>query len=49
MGMFRRREPETRADTYTDTLVGLLVAQAGGSTVKVTATAALEAARGSRG
>ena len=47
MGLFSSRpKVETRADTYTDTLVGLLVAQAGGSTVKATATAALEAAAG---
>ena len=47
MGLFSRKPaPETRADTYTDTLVGLLVSQAGGSTVKATATAALEAAAG---
>ena len=47
MSLFSRKPaPETRADTYTDTLVGLLVSQAGGSTMKVTATAALEAAAG---
>ena len=47
MRLLPRAKPvETRADTYTDTLVGLLVAQAGGSTVKATATAALEAAAG---
>lgn len=44
--LFMGRQPETRADTYTDTLVSLLVAQAGGSVVKATATAALEAAAG---
>ena len=44
--LFMGREPEVRADSYTDTLVGLLVSQAGGSVVKATATAALEAAAG---
>ena len=46
MGWFGTRKVETRADTYSDVLVGLLVAQAGGQAVKATATAALEAAAG---
>ena len=46
MALFSRRKPEVRADSYTDTLVGLLVAEAGGSSAKATATAALEAAAG---
>ena len=47
MGWFPgTRQVEVRADSYSDVLVGLLVAQAGGSTVKATATAALEAAAG---
>ena len=47
MGWFSKPEVEVRADSsYTDTLVNLIVSQAGGSIVKATATAALEAAAG---
>ncbi|MDE0289437.1 MAG: phage portal protein [bacterium] len=44
--LFMGRTPEVRESSYTDTLVGLIVSQAGGQVVKATATAAVQTCAG---